>query len=148
MMNGRNCVLVAAAAALAGTFSTPGTTTNVNLRPGKYIVTITYQVQEQRQNEPRITTRCITASDLADPEKIFNDQENGAECSVRNLINGDRKIRYEADCPNRTVLVEGDLGDEGFSVVRTVTPRGNQGVSLKVAERGRRTGDCSAQGGD
>jgi hypothetical protein len=148
MSNGWNSVLAAAAAALAGMFSMPGAIANVKLRPGKYIVTITYEVQEQRQNEPRIATRCITLNDLADPERLFNDQQNGSECTVRNLVSGDRKIQYDADCPNRTVHVEGDVSGQGFSVVRLVTPRSNQGVSLKIAERGTRTGDCLTPAGD
>lgn len=139
---------VASAVALAGMFSTPVAAGKMNLQPGKYSVTITYEVQEQRQNEARITTRCITAEDLDDPERVFNDQGNGKECAVRNLTSGGGRISYEAECANRTVHVEGDLSGRSFSVVRTVTPRGNQGVRLKAAERGRRTGDCYTHGSD
>jgi hypothetical protein len=138
---------IAAAAALAGMFGTSLVTAKVKLQAGRYNVTITYEVQEQRQNEARITTRCITAEDLSDPERVFNDQGNREGCTVRNLMSGNRKIRYDAECPNRTVHVEGELSGQSFSVVRIVKPNGNQGVSLKLAERGTRTGDCSASGG-
>ena len=140
--------VIAVAAVLAGVCGTLAAAPNLKLEPGRYVVTITSQVQDQRQNEPRVTARCITRQDLGYPEKIFNYQTSSPpgkteECSVKNFKRADRRISYQADCSNRTVRVEGDLSNEGFSVVRTVTPRGNQAVSLKFIVSGRRTGNCS-----
>lgn len=137
-----------AGAVLVGICGTLAAAPNLKLEPGRYVVTITSQVQDQRQNEPRITARCITRQDLGYPEKIFNDQASSPpgkteECSVKNLKRADRKISYEADCSNRTVHVEGNLSHQGFSVVRTVMAKGNEGISLKFIVSGRRTGDCS-----
>lgn len=120
---------------------------NVDLKPGKYALTITYEVQDQRQNESRSGTRCITARDLDDPEKIFNDQmvatpKEEQACSVKGLKSTGGKISYDAECPNRRVHVEGDLSGTEFSVVRTVKPKASEEVSLKFTVRGRRTGDC------
>lgn len=150
MTSSRGCLAVAVAGSLLAALSTLAAAPNLKLEPGKYVVTVTYEVQEQRQNEPRTTTRCITARDLNDPEKIFNDQtssppQNGETCSVKSLKAANRRVSYEADCANRTVQVKGMLGSDGFSVVRTVTPKGNQGVSLKFTVRGERTGDCSSR---
>ena len=122
----------------------------VTLEPGRYTVTITYEVQNQRQNEPRIAIRCITAEDLGDPEMIFSGQAaspqtKGQECAVKKFRSTNRMLSYEAECPNRTVHVEGALSADGFSVVRSVTPKGNEKVQLKFAVRGRRTGDCSTR---
>lgn len=138
------------ASGLLATVSTLAASPNLKLEPGRYVVTVTYEVQEQRQNAPRTTTRCITRRDLNDPEKIFNDQtsspaQNAEACSVKSLKTANRSVSYEADCANRTVHVQGTLGSDGFSVVRTVTPKGNQGVSLKFTVRGERTGDCSSR---
>lgn len=120
---------------------------NVDLKPGKYALTITYEVQNQRQNESRSGTRCITPRDLDNPERIFSDQvtvrpKQEESCSVKQLMNTDGKISYDAECSNRTVHVEGNVSATGFSVVRTVKPKASQGVSLKFTVRGTRTGDC------
>lgn len=137
------------AAVIPGIFEAPAAPI-LKLEPGRYTVTITYEVQNQRQNEPRIAIRCITAEDLRDPETIFSDQTaspqtTGETCSVKKLRSGDGTLSYEAECPNRTVHVEGTWSSDGFSVVRRVTPKGNETVLLKFAVRGRRIGDCSAR---
>jgi hypothetical protein len=120
---------------------------NVDLKPGKYALTITYEVQNQRQNESRSGTRCITQRDLDNPEKIFSDwvtarPRQEESCSVKQLRNIGGKISYDAECSNRMVHVEGNLSGTEFSVVRTVKPKASQGVSLKFTVRGRRTGGC------
>ncbi|HLV94207.1 MAG TPA: DUF3617 family protein [Candidatus Acidoferrales bacterium] len=139
---------VTAAAALFSVSSAIAGARNLKLEPGKYVLTITYEVQDQRQNEPRTATRCITPGDLDDPERIFNDQAgapagSAKACSVRNLRSTNQRVSYDADCPNRTVHVDGNVSGDGFSVVRTVRPKGNSAVSLRFTVRGTRTGDCS-----
>lgn len=144
----RNCglksALVIAVAVLCGRVAAAA---NVDLKPGKYALTITYEVQDQRQNESRSGTRCITARDLDNPEKIFNDQvaatpKEEEACSVKGLKSAGGKISYDAECSNRMVHVEGNLSGTEFSVVRTVKPKAGEEVSLKFTVRGRRTGDC------
>lgn len=144
----RNCgvksALVIVAAVLCGGVAEAA---NVDLKPGKYALTITYEVQDQRQNESRSGTRCITLRDLDNPEKIFSDRvtvrsKQEESCSVKQLRNIGGKISYDAECSNRTVHVEGNLSGTEFSVVRTVKPKASEGVSLKFTVRGRRTGDC------
>lgn len=139
--------------ALAGLFAALTAATNVDLelKPGKYALTVTYEVQDQRQNESRSATRCIRPRDLDNPEKIFNDQvaampQEKDVCSVKDLKNAGGKISYDADCANRTVYVEGNVSAGGFSVVRTVTPKASEAVSLKFTVSGRRTGDCLPMG--
>jgi hypothetical protein len=137
--------------ALAGLFAAlaAAATVDLKLKPGKYALTVTYEVQDQRQNQSRTATRCVRPGDLANPETIFNDRtdaqgEKEKACAVKNFKSGNGRISYDADCANRSVRVQGSLGATGFSVVRTVTPKGNQGVSLKFTVRGTRTGECSA----
>ncbi|HLW80880.1 MAG TPA: DUF3617 family protein [Candidatus Acidoferrales bacterium] len=138
--------IVIALAALFGALAAAATM-DLKLKPGKYALTVTYEVQDQRQNQSRSATRCIRAADLDNPEKIFDDQvaatpKEKDACSVKDLKNADGKISYDAQCANRTVHVEGTLTGGGFSVVRTVIPKGNQGISLKFTVSGKRTGDC------
>ncbi|MHB8411751.1 MAG: DUF3617 domain-containing protein [Candidatus Acidiferrales bacterium] len=152
MMNGKGAVRIAAVVALASLFGALAAAARLDLKPGKYALTITYEVQDQRQNESRSATRCITPRDLSNPEKIFNDRIAAAPkkeeaCAVKDLSSAGGKISYDAECSNRTVHVEGNLSGTGFSVVRTVKPKASQGVSLKFTVRGRRMGDCPMAGG-
>lgn len=140
--------IVGVASAVIGVSSAFAATPNLSLEPGKYVVTITYEVQDQQQNELRTTTRCITRGDLSAPEKIFTDQTGASAhgvkaCSVRNLRSTKERVSYDVDCSNRTVHVAGNVSGNGFSVVRAVTPKGTKRVSLTFTVRGRRTGDCS-----
>lgn len=139
-------LLVSILSSLSGVLAAPAT---VELKPGKYAVTITYEVQDQRPNESGSATRCIRQRDLDSPEKIFNDRivaTTQDECSVKNLKSAAGKISYDAECSNRTVHVQGNVSDTGFAVMRTVRPKASEGVSLKFTVTGRRTGDCEMTG--
>lgn len=125
----------------------PAKATTLEIRPGQYAMTVTYQVQGERQNQSRKATRCITASDLDNPEAIFSDQimapvKDEAKCSVKELKDAEGKVSYDAQCSNRTVHVAGTLRETEFSVVRTVTPKASPTVLLKFVVTGKRTGDC------
>jgi len=141
-----------AAVVMASLTSTGAFATNVNLRPGRYAFTVTYEVQGERQNESRTMMRCIRRGDLVDPENIFTDRTSAAKpeetCSVRGLKSAEGRISYDADCSNRTVHVEGDLSQAGFSVVRTVRPKTSASVSLKFTVRGKWLGRCGVLGTD
>lgn len=151
-MNGKFAVKTLAALAITWAMATGAFARNVDLRPGQYAFTVTYEVQGERQNESRTAVRCIRQSDLSAPENIFTDRIAVAKqeetCSVRGLKSGDGKLSYDADCSNRTVHVEGELSAAGFSVVRTVTPKASAGVSLKFTVRGKWLGRCGAVGAD
>lgn len=132
--------------ALAGLFGV-AFGAQVPLKPGQYTMTVTYQVQSERQDQSRSGTRCITTSDLENPEAIFSDeiaatQTNETKCSVGNWKNAAGRISYDAKCSNRMVHVEGSLSETQFSVVRTVTAKASPKVLLKFFVAGRRTGDC------
>lgn len=148
-MNRRRTGRVAISVTLAGLFGASAFCAQVPLKPGQYAMTVTYQVQNERQNQMRSGTRCVTASDLENPEAIFSDeitrlQTDETKCSVGNWKNTGGRISYDAECSNRTVHVEGSLSETQFSVVRTVTPKTSPKVLLKFFVTGRRTGDCKA----
>ncbi len=143
----RNVLNAVLFAALLGPCALRAMGATVDLTPGKYAFTITYEVQDQRQDESRTGTRCIAPSDLDNPEKIFNDRmlagsKSEDSCAVKDLKSGDGTISYDADCQNRLVHVEGTVGSTEFSVIREVKPKASKGVSLKLTLRGKRTGDC------
>jgi hypothetical protein len=135
-------------AALLASCAPLATAATVELRPGKYAFTVTYEVQDQRQNETRTGMRCIAPADLDNPEKIFNDRllaggKPEESCTVSGLKSGGGRISYDADCRNRLVHVEGSVGNAGFSVVREVKPKASHGISLKLTLMGKRLGDCN-----
>ncbi len=148
-MQGRLARNMLAALAIICSIATAAFATNVNLRSGRYAFTVMYEVQGERQNESRTMMRCIRQSDLSDPEHVFTDRvaadaRQAEACSVRNLKSGDARISYDADCSNRTVHVEGELSQAGFSVVRTVRPKTSASVSLRFTVRGKWLGRCGA----
>jgi len=147
-VNGNFARNTLATLAIACSIATAAFARDVDLRPGKYAFTVTYEIQGERQNESRTATRCIRQSDLSDPENVFTDQAAAATkqqeaCSVRNMKSADGKISYDADCSNRSVHVEGTLGSAEFAVVRTVRPRGNRNAVLRLTIRATRTRDCA-----
>ena len=92
MMKRNYAVKSAAVIAVAVLCGGVAAAANVDLKPGKYALTITYEVQNQRQNESRSGTRCITLRDLDNPEKIFSDRvtaqpKQEESCSVKQLRN-------------------------------------------------------------
>lgn len=147
-MNGRKCVGRAAVMVMLGfLFEAGALAAPLALKPGLYAMTVTYQVQGERQNQSRSGTRCIAANDLENPEAIFSDQVVAVrtaeiKCSVGNWKNADGRVSYDAECSDRTVHVEGSLSETEFSVVRTVTPKASPKILLKFVVAGKRTGHC------
>lgn len=126
---------------------------NVDLKPGRYEVTVSYEVQHERQSQSQTTARCIRTQDLGNPEEIFNDRTGPMRkkeeiCTVKGFKAVADRISYDADCSNRTVHVEGTVDESSFSIVRMATPKVGQAVPVKLVIRGRRTGDCVFVGED
>jgi len=139
-------------AALAGHCAlTPGAAKeNLQIQPGRYAVTVTYAVQEQRQNQSRHASRCIAYNDLGNPERIFSDNTSSTAtpeetCAVTALSIGSGKVSYDANYSNRLVHVAGTAGGTQFSVVRSVRPKAGGDVFLTLTVRGTRIGDCSRE---
>ena len=119
----------------------------VDLKPGEYDFTVTYEIQGEQSARSKTVARCITSDELNSPEEIFSDSApvNGKAtepCKVKNLKDTGEKISYDADCSNRLVHVQGTVKQTEFLVVRNVKPKASSGVSLKLMLRGRRTGSC------
>jgi hypothetical protein len=122
---------------------------SIHLKPGRYAVSQQMKVNGQAEPESRPDSRCITASDLQNPEAVFNAASLGefradATCVVRSLKADGSKVSYDADCSNRIVHVDATLVSEGeFSAVRSVTAKSARGVSMVYKLGGKRTGDCT-----
>lgn len=139
--------LVAAPVLLASTTSAA----KLGLKPGEYDLTITYEIEGEQSARSRTVARCITPDELNSPEEIFTDNASGKDkesvsCTVKNLKGAGGKISYDADCSNRVAHVAGTVERTEFLVVRNVRPKAGPGVSLKLMLRGRRTGNCRADG--
>jgi hypothetical protein len=123
----------------------------VDLKPGEYDLTITYEIEGEQSARSKTVARCITPDELNSPEQIFTDSasardKESASCTVKNLKGAGEKISYDADCSNRVTHVTGTVKRTEFLVVRNVRPKASPGVSLKLMLRGRRTGNCRVEG--
>ncbi|HUJ32184.1 MAG TPA: DUF3617 family protein [Candidatus Acidoferrum sp.] len=132
---------------LLGVSTSLATAATVDLKPGKYDFSVTYEIQGQEPGPPKTGPRCIVPDDLDNPEKVFNDRMAAGftadeSCTVKNFKNANGRISYDADCSNRIAHVEGTVAQTEFSVVRDVKPKSGRGVSLKLTVAGKRTGDC------
>lgn len=150
-MNVRFTISLLAVIAGGSGFVSVASAGRVDLKPGRYEVTVTYEVQQERQNQSRTAIRCIRPLDLESPERVFDDRTDSAPkveeiCTVKNFKSVMGKVSYNAHCSNRTVHVEGNVNETGFSVVRTVRPKASTGISLKFTVSGRWVGDCDAAG--
>ena len=65
-----------------------------------------------------------------------------ASCKVSGLAIGNGKISYSADCQYSSVRVEGTLGNDSFSVVRTAKAKASGGVNVSIRLQARRIGTC------
>jgi hypothetical protein len=131
---------------LAMLIGRPNSTAPLDLKPGQFLLTVTYEIQGQ-VSRSNTSSRCIAASDLDNPEKVFNDRvlagpNTEESCTVKNLKNADGRISYDADCLNRLTHVNATLQSTEFSVVRHVKPKSSRGVSFKTTLTAKRTGDC------
>lgn len=153
MVKGSHVHLIVMAATFSLLLVVPGlpalanATAKLNLQPGEYEFSVTYEIQGEPSSRSKIAERCITPGELNSPEEIFSDnaldEHNPTEtCKVKNLKESGQNISYDAECVNRLVHVEGAVRGTRFSVVRNVKPKTTHGVSLKFKLRGRRTGDC------
>ncbi len=125
---------------------------NLDLRPGEYSFTITYEIGGKAPNSSHTVPRCIAPSDLDSPEKIFNDRVSDRfrpdpSCVIKNLKLAGGRISYDAVCANRLTHVEGTINSTEFRATRDVKPKTGPGVLFRLELTGKRTGGCTAKGG-
>ena len=120
----------------------------VPLQPGEYEVTawVTYS-NVPDEAKPDTNTRCIKAEDLANVEAVFNNRimagfKADASCKVSGLAIGNGKVSYSSDCQYSLVRVDGTLGSDSFSVVRTAKSKASGGVNVSTKLQAKRIGAC------
>jgi hypothetical protein len=123
----------------------------VNLEPGKYAITSVLTVMVDGVAQPsrrkvRPATRCLTSTDLADPEAVFNERVlvkyvPDPACIQGNLKTSATELSYDEDCDNRRVHVDVTLASTSYEAVRTVMPKAPAPqTAYKIT--GKRIGDC------
>ena len=123
----------------------------VNLEPGQYEVTSVLTVMDNGVPQPsarkvRPASRCLTSTELADPEALFNERilvtyVPDPACIQRNLKMSPTALSYDEECDNRRIHVEVTLKSTSYEAVRTVLPKAPAPqTTYKIS--GKRIGDC------
>ena len=129
---------------LAASFSP---TAPVALQPGEYQVTAVSIISNEPKGKPDSASRCLTATELANPEAVFNNRfmahfKPDATCTIKNLDLTPSHVRYSTDCKYSTVDVTGTLTATSYSVVRKAKPKGGSGPEVETKLDGKRVGSC------
>ncbi len=117
------------------------------IKPGKYEVVSQAGIRSGKTSEPKKTTRCLRAAEMANPDYVFNARvidayKPDASCKASEPVIADGKIKYVSDCQVEKVTVEGAISETGYSVTRTAKSKSSGGVSLISTLEGKRIADC------
>lgn len=122
---------------------------DVPLKPGKYLITYSMEMNGQSMGEPaQAGPRCLKASDMSDPENVFSQNAYNAmgrnpQCHVTNLSSNGGKFTYDLECPRSTDHVEATVAGETFKVTRSAKGKTSRAVGVVTKVDGKRTGDCT-----
>lgn len=124
----------------------------IGLTPGRYSVTMVMSMNGKKM-APNTKSRCITTTDLQDPERIFNERfldnfKPDPNCTERNLKISGNRVSYDEECAKpelsaRTVHVEATVSESGYTAVRSVKPKSPRAPAMVYTISGKRTGDCA-----
>ena len=122
----------------------------VNLQPGKYEVTLNAEMTmngAQQTYPGRPSTRCVTPTQLSDPEQVFNKRflvnyHPDPSCTRNNFKNSATALSYDEDCNNRSVHLDASLAGTSYNAVRKVVPKDPRAPQMTYKIVGKRTGDC------
>jgi hypothetical protein len=123
--------------------------TDVPLKPGKYAITYSMEMNGQSMGAPaKAGPRCLNSSDMSDPENVFsqnayNGMGRNPQCKITNLSNGGGKITYDLECPRSTDHVEAIVSGESFTVTRSAKGKTSRAMSMVTKVEGKRVGDCT-----
>ena len=123
--------------------------TDVPLKPGKYAITYSMEMNGQSMGEAaKAGPRCLNASDMSDPENVFsqnayNGMGRNPQCKVTNVSSGGGKITYDLECPRSTDHVEAVVSGDSFKVTRSAKGKTARAVSVVTKVDGKRVGECA-----
>lgn len=134
-------------AALVLLASLPAFADTLPIAPGKYEVITSSGIRNGQPSEPKKTTRCLRAEEMANPDFVFNTRVINAykpdtSCKLGDVDIKDGKIVYAADCKFEKVSVEGSVSATAYAVTRTAKSKASGGVSLISTLEGKRIGEC------
>jgi Protein of unknown function (DUF3617) len=116
----------------------------VPLKPGQYEVKTTMSVRGQAV-APETNSRCLAAEQLASVEGVFNIRPMAGFCKLGAVTIASGKVSYTAECPNSMAKVEGTIGADSYSVVRTLTPKSGKGAETAAKFEGKWIGKCTGK---
>ena len=96
---------------------------------------------------PRSSLRhCITPEQAGEPSANFLALRTDSDCSYRDFVLQDGRLRGAMTCPNVTATMVGRYQPQGYEMrmeMESPMPTGAM-MTLQVRARGRRIGDCEA----
>ncbi len=122
--------------------------TDVPLKPGKYAIRYTMEMNGQSLGEEaKAGPRCLKAADMSDFESVFsqnayNGMGRNPQCKVTNLSSGGGKFAYDLECPRSTDHVEATVSGDSFRVTRSAKGATARSASVVTKVEGRRVGEC------
>jgi Protein of unknown function (DUF3617) len=141
--------VVAIAVALSFCTLSLAAATDVPLKPGKYAITYSMEMNGQSMGEAsKAGPRCLNSADMSDPENVFsqnayNGMGRNPQCKVTNVSSGSGKISYDLECPRSTDHVEAVVSGDSFKVTRSAKGKSARSVSVVTKVDGKRVGECS-----
>ena len=128
--------------------ASPAWTESIPLKPGEYQLTAVTETSSGEAGKPDTHSRCVRDEHLANPDAVFNYYRlNGfnpnPSSRVMNVSMQGGKVSYEVEGAHAITQVEAMVSNNGFSVVRKATPKGDKALSVIMKIDGKRTGDCA-----
>jgi Protein of unknown function (DUF3617) len=116
----------------------------VNLRPGQYEMTVELNMPGGQKMAPIKQTDCITADDLKDFTKAFQDPDFAKTCKVSGYTATASKVTFNTDCTEdgqrMTGKTEMNFTSESFTGLTTTKDGDGNVITMKMS--GKRIGEC------
>jgi hypothetical protein len=117
----------------------------VNLRPGQYEMTAEITMPSGPPMPPQKQTDCITAEDLKDFSKAFQDPEFAKACQVSDYKASGSKVTFLTECKEDGVRMTGktEMTFTADSFTGLTTTKDDAGNVITMKASGKRIGDCT-----
>lgn len=141
-------LLVVVAAMLCAASFEGAPPADVPLKPGRYVITQSIEMNGQRAGEPaKSSPRCLTAADMKDVENVFSPYSymalgRNARCQVTNLSVSGGTFIYDLECPRSTDHVQVTVSGDSFRETRSAKGKTSTAVSMMTKVDGTRVGEC------
>jgi hypothetical protein len=116
----------------------------VNLRPGQYEMTVEMNMPGGQKMAPLKQTDCITADDLKDFTKAFQEPDFAKTCKVSGYTATGSKVTFNMDCTEdgsrMTGKTELNFTPESFTGFTTTKDEEDNVITMKMS--GKRIGEC------